>query len=82
MKATHIDYLHKGHLRVVTGKQYLCYDSRGYYETDAKCVSPSTQMYKELYKKGLPKWPEDQSRTIVKMREDLMENKNATPTAA
>ena len=73
MKATHIDYLHKGHLRVVTGKTYLCYDSRGYYETDAECVSPSTQMYKELYKKGLPKWPERQGRVIVKMREDLME---------
>jgi hypothetical protein len=42
MKATHIDYLYKGHLRVVAGKAYLCYDSRGYYETDAECVSPST----------------------------------------
>jgi hypothetical protein len=71
MKATHIDYLHKGHLRVVDGKTHLCFDSRGYYETDALCVAPSTQLYKDLNKKGLPKWPEGQARNIVKMCPDL-----------
>lgn len=73
MKATHIDYLHKGHLRVVTGKTYLCYDSRGYYETDAECVSPGAKCYKDLYRKGLPKWPEGQGRPIAKERPDLEE---------
>lgn len=73
MKATHIDYLHKGHLRVVTGKTYVCVDSRGYYETDAECVSPGAKCYKDLYKKGLPKWPEEQGRTVAKMRPDLDE---------
>lgn len=71
MKATHIDYLHKGHLRVVTGKTYLCYDSRGYYETDAECVSPGAKSYKDLYRKGLPKW--EGPRTIAKERPDLNE---------
>lgn len=73
MKATHIDYLHKGHLRVVDGKTHVCLDSRGYYETDALCVAPSTQDYKNLYKKGLPKWPEGQGRNIAKPRPDLDE---------
>lgn len=72
MKATHIDYMHKGHLRVVDGKTYLCYSAfGGYYETDALCVAPSTQKYKDLYKKGLPKW--QGPRNVVKMRPDLME---------
>jgi hypothetical protein len=31
-------------------------------------------MYKELYKKGLPKW--EDPRYIFKMREDLMEKNN------
>jgi hypothetical protein len=73
MKATHIDYMHRGHLRVVTGKTYLCYDiGRGYYETDVECVSPGAKCYKELYKSSLPKWPKGQGKTIVKMRPDLM----------
>ena len=76
MKATHIDYLHKDHLRVVTGKTYLCFDSRGYYETDAECVSPSAKCYKDLHRKGLPKWEGHQP--IVKMREDLMKKNDET----
>lgn len=78
MKATHIDYLHKGHLRVVTGRTYLCYDSRGYYETDAECVSPGAKCYKELYKSSLPKWPEGQGRTVAKLRPDLIEKSDET----
>lgn len=74
MKATHIDYLHKGHLRVVTGKTYLCYDGRGYYETDAECVSPGAKCYKDLYRKGLPKW--EGPRIIAKERPDLNEKLN------
>lgn len=57
MKATHINYLHKDHLRVVTGKSYLAYNTlEGYHETDAECVSPGAKCYKDLYRKGLPDW--------------------------
>lgn len=56
-KATHIDYKHPGHLRVVTGQQYPAFNvGQGDYMEDALCVSPNTDMYKRLYRKGLPKW--------------------------
>lgn len=56
-KATHIDYKHPKHLRVVTGEQYPAYSaSRGHYTEDALCVAPSSDMYKKLFRNNLPKW--------------------------
>ena len=42
-KATHTDYKHPRHLRVVDGDKVLC-------------VSPSCSDYAKLNKPGLPKW--------------------------
>ena len=57
MKATHIDYKHPRHLRVVTGKKYSAWNAaRGIYEEDSLCVNPGAQCYKSLYKSNLPKW--------------------------
>ena len=57
MKVTHIDYKHPKHLRVVTGQKYPAWNiTRGFYEEDAICMSPSCSDYARLNKPGLPKW--------------------------
>lgn len=57
MKATHIDFQHPRHLRVVDGQKHKGFSiGQGDYETDAICVAPSADLYKQLYKPNLPKW--------------------------
>ena len=48
MKATHTDYKHPRHLRVVHNEK----DASG----GVWCVSPNSDTYKRLYRAGLPKW--------------------------
>lgn len=58
MRATHIDYLHPGHLRVEDGRRHLAYAmTHGFYEVTALCVGPSSSYYKRLCRPDLPKWP-------------------------
>lgn len=57
MKATHTDYLHPKHLRVVDGNKHMGWNATvGFFETDAVCVSPSCSYYAKLNKPNLPKW--------------------------
>lgn len=55
-RATHTDYLHPRHLRVVTGETYEAWNLSGPYRVDALCVAPSASIYAKLNKPGLPKW--------------------------
>lgn len=57
MKATHTDYRHPKHLRVVDGQKHKGFSiGRGDYETDAICMAPSCADYARLNKPNLPKW--------------------------
>ncbi len=57
MKATHTDFQHPRHLRVVDGVQRRSWTAaRGWETTDAICVSPSCSDYARLNRRGLPKW--------------------------
>ena len=60
MKATHTDYKHPRHLRVVDGQIHIGWNiGRGWYETDAICMAPSCFDYARLNKPGLPSWDGD-----------------------
>jgi len=60
MRATHVDYMHPGHLRVETGETYPAWSiGRGFHRKDALCVGPSSSMYGKLKRAGLPKWEGD-----------------------
>lgn len=58
MKATHIDYQHPGHLRVVVpGASFKSWNtSDGWQETNVMCMSPSSSDYKKLNRPGLPQF--------------------------
>ena len=63
MKATHTEYMHPKHLRVVDGQKHKGYSAaleattgNGFYEDDAICMAPSCADYARLNKSGLPKW--------------------------
>jgi len=46
MIATHIDYKHPRHLRVVEGKEVWC-------------VAPTANLYRRAYRSGLPSWRDE-----------------------
>jgi hypothetical protein len=57
MKATHIDYKHPRHLRVVTGQPSPAWGiGRGVYQETALCVAPGSKAYAQSFRSGLPKW--------------------------
>lgn len=58
MKATHRDYLHRGHLRVETGDHYPAWSfGAGSFVRTAVCMAPSCSDFAKLNRSGLPSWP-------------------------
>lgn len=57
LRATHRDYLHPKHLRVIDGEKHVTWSiGRGWGDTEAVCMSPSCSDYPRLYRESLPKW--------------------------
>lgn len=55
MRATHINFQHPGHLRVIDGQTHRAWNfTVGWYDTDAVCMAPSHSQFSKLNRPGLP----------------------------